>query len=60
MSYERQRIISALSFAIVWTAGMLWWFADQGIAHAVVLAVGGVLTGLAWYWIYGRLWRNSN
>jgi hypothetical protein len=58
MSYESQRIMSAVMFALIWTAGMLWWFyPTPGVMHPAVLAVAGVTVGVAWYWIHGRLWR---
>ena len=59
MSYERQRIMSAVMFALIWTAGMLWWFhPEPGVMHPALLAAGGVIIGLFWYWIHGRLWRD--
>jgi hypothetical protein len=58
MSYESQRIMSAVIFALIWTAGMLWWFQAAPGMHPVLLAAGGVLVGLLWYWVHGRLWRN--
>ena len=59
MSYEGQRVMSAVIFALIWTAGMLWWFyPDPGVMHPALLATGGVIIGLFWYWIHGRLWRN--
>lgn len=51
--------MSAVIFALIWTAGMLWWFyPDPGVMHPALLAAGGVIIGLLWYWIHGRLWRN--
>jgi hypothetical protein len=59
MSYESQRIMSAVMFALNRTAGMLWWFyPEPGVMHPALLAVGGVLIGVFWYWVQGRLWRN--
>lgn len=58
MSYERQRIMSALMFALIWTAGMLWWFhPTPGITHPALLVVAGVAIGFLWYWMHGRQWR---
>jgi hypothetical protein len=59
MRHEGQRIMSAVMFALIWTAGMLWWFSpDPRVMHPGLLAIGGVLIGVVWYWIRGRLWRN--
>jgi hypothetical protein len=51
--------MSAVMFALLWTTGMLWWFyPEPGIMHPALLAVAGVLIGLFWYWMHGKLWRN--
>ena len=48
MSYEGQRVMSAVIFALIWTAGMLWWFyPDPGVMHPALLAAGGVIIGAA-------------
>lgn len=59
MRYEGQRIMSAVMFALIWTAGMLWWFSlEPGVMHPALVAIAGVLIGVLWYWIHGRLWRD--
>jgi hypothetical protein len=57
MSYESQRIMSAVMFALIWTAGMLWWFhPTPGIMHPALLFVAGLAIGFVWYWMH-TLWR---
>jgi hypothetical protein len=55
----RHRVISAVVFAVMWTAIMLWWsYPDKGVAHAVILSVIGVVLGVFWFWISG--WRRPS
>jgi hypothetical protein len=47
-------------FALVWTAGMLWWFyPEPAVMHPALLAVAGVLIGPFWYWMHMKLWHNT-
>jgi hypothetical protein len=51
----RHRVISAVVFAVMWTAIMLWWsYPDKGVAHTVILSAIGVALGVFWFWISGR------
>jgi hypothetical protein len=52
-------VMSAVMFALMWTAGMLWWFDPApGLVHPALLAVAALATGVAWYWLQGRHWRS--
>jgi hypothetical protein len=52
------RIVSAVMFAVLWTAVMLWWsYPDRGIAHILILSAIGAVLGVLWYWLFGRLHR---
>jgi hypothetical protein len=54
------RIVSAVVFAVLWTAVMLWWsYPDRGLAHFIALSVVGVLLGVLWYWLFGWLQRTK-
>jgi hypothetical protein len=54
MISRSHRTVSAIAFAVLWTAWMLWWsFPDRGIAHTVIFAVVGSIVGLLWYWLMG-------
>src|SRR5262245_16830018 len=56
----RIRIVSAVAFAVLWTAFMLWWtYPDRGVAHTVILTSIGMILGLLWYLLFGRP-RRSN
>ena len=46
--------MASVTFAVLWTAGMLWWTAPRGVAHAVILIIAGRLAGLTWHWLFGR------
>jgi hypothetical protein len=51
----RNRILSAIVFAAMWTAIMLWWsYPDKGVAHTAILAVIGLGLGMVLYWLTGR------
>ena len=52
------RIISAIVFAVLWTAVMLWWsYPDRGIAHTAILSGTGAVLGVVWFWLFGWLNR---
>lgn len=61
MISRNHRIVSAVVFAVLWTAWMLWWsYPDRGVAHTVIFAVMGAILGLLWYWIFGWLFGRSS
>jgi hypothetical protein len=54
------RIVSAVVFAVLWTAVMLWWsYPDRGMAHIVILSAIGAGLGVLWYWLFGWLHRSK-
>jgi hypothetical protein len=54
------RTVSAVVFAVLWTAVMLWWsFPSQGTAHIVILSGIGALLGVFWYWLVGWFHRTN-
>lgn len=49
--------ISAVVFAALWT-GLMWWAREPIEAGPLaILIVSGVLSGLLWYWLYGKWFR---
>ena len=56
MTETSRLALSALAFAVLWTAGMLWWTWPHDAASAVTLVIAGAIAGLLWYWIFG--WWN--
>ncbi len=58
MSRSRnQLIVSSVVFAVLWTAGMLWWSARVNAAHTIILIISGVIGGLVCYWLFGKWFR---
>lgn len=49
--------ISAVVFAALWT-GLMWWARGPLESGALaILIVSGALSGLVWYWLYGKWFR---
>jgi hypothetical protein len=50
--------LSSVLFAVLWTAGMLWWSRPLDPANIVITTICGVAVGYAWYrimrWRAGR------
>lgn len=46
------RTQTAVLFAVLWTAWMLWWAAPLDMADIIILPVIGALLGLGWYWTF--------
>jgi uncharacterized membrane-anchored protein len=57
MSTKTLIALSAVAFAVLWTAAMLWWTAPHTTASVISLVVAGLVAGLAWYWLYGKWYR---
>jgi hypothetical protein len=54
MSFEKRLKLAAVLFTVLWTAGM-WWMRAPLDTHAIViLMVTGTITGVMWYWLYGK------
>jgi hypothetical protein len=49
MSPQRRLIFASVAFAVLWTAGMIWWNSPMETAGAVILMIAGALAGLLWY-----------
>ncbi|WP_325606558.1 hypothetical protein [Pseudorhodoplanes sp.] len=48
-------------FAIFWTAFMLWWNGDYGVARTAIMLAIGVIVALVWgFWMkrYGA-WKDQ-
>jgi hypothetical protein len=54
MSADRRLIVASFVFAILWTAGMIWWNAP-GLAGSIIMMIAGVFCGIGWY-AGMRLW----
>jgi hypothetical protein len=57
MSVEKRLKLAAVMFAVLWTAGMWWMRAPLDAAPLVILFITGAITGVLWYWLYGKWFR---
>ncbi len=46
--------LSAIVFALLWTAWMVWWSGIFSVVNISVTSAGGVLA--AWLWFLGMRW----
>jgi hypothetical protein len=56
MHTETRLKLSAVFFAVFWTAAMVWWNVPD-TAGLVILVITGGIAGLLWYWLYGKWYR---
>jgi Co/Zn/Cd efflux system component len=54
MSPRSNRVLSAVVFAVLWTAGMLWWSSSINGQTIVVAAIAGVIAGVLIYWLFDK------
>lgn len=54
MSPRSNRVLSAIVFAVLWTAGMLWWSPSIDVPTVVVTVIAGVIAGLLMYWLFDK------
>jgi hypothetical protein len=60
MTPRTRLALASILFAVLWTAGMIWWTGTD-IANIVGLSIGGALAGVLWYFAMGwwmRWWEN--
>jgi hypothetical protein len=59
MSPRSYRVLTAVVFAVLWTAGMLFRSASIDLQAVIVACIAGVIVGLLVYWVFdmfsGRL-----
>jgi hypothetical protein len=53
MTSQTSLVCASVLFAVLWTAGMIWW-AGIEIVNIVGFSVAGVLAGVLWY--FGMRW----
>jgi hypothetical protein len=53
MTPRAYRIMSAIVFAALWTAGSLWRATPLVMPTILTAIVGGIIVGLLWYWVSG-------
>jgi hypothetical protein len=57
MTAQSRLKLSAAMFAVLWTAGMIWWGGDYATARIVILSIAGALAGFLWYWFMAKWQR---
>ena len=60
MTPRTRLALASILFAVLWTAGMIWWTGTD-IANIVGLSIGGAVAGVLWYFAMGwwmRWWEN--
>jgi hypothetical protein len=53
MNPQNRLVVASVLFAVLWTAGMVWWM-GVGIASIVIFSIGGAIAGVLWY--YAMRW----
>lgn len=48
MTHQTRLVLASIVFAVIWTLGMIWWTGPESV-NVIILAVCGVLLGVAWY-----------
>jgi hypothetical protein len=56
MAVSTRLKLSAVLFAVLWTAGMWFWDGPRDVAGTVILALTGTLAGFLWYWIWKKIY----
>lgn len=46
--------ISAVLFAVLWTAGMLWFNAPIELHKLIIWSGAGIAAGFIWFWLTGK------
>jgi uncharacterized membrane protein len=59
MSARSNRVLTAVVFAVLWTAGMVFRSPSISLQTVVVAAITGVIAGLLMYWLYDKFARRS-
>jgi hypothetical protein len=59
MSSQRRLILASLLFAVLWTAGMIWWNSPMETARVVILMASGAIAGTLWYFVM-RWWMKRS
>jgi hypothetical protein len=60
MSPQNRLVLASVLFAVLWTAGMIWW-TGTGIVNVVIFCIAGAMAGVLWYFAmrwWMRTWQN--
>jgi hypothetical protein len=59
MQMQSRLKLMTVIFAVLWTAGMVWWTAQYDAVHIALLAASGAVVGVLWHWGMSRYVRWS-
>jgi len=54
MTSRANRVLTAIVFAVLWTAGMVWRSPSLGLDSVVIAAIAGAIAGLLVYWVLDK------
>ena len=57
MTAQSRLKLSAAMFAVLWSAGMIWWRGDYSAAGVVIFSIAGAIAGVLWYWLMAKWQR---
>jgi hypothetical protein len=57
MTAQSRLKLSAAMFAVLWSAGMIWWSGDYSVPRIVIFSIAGAIGGLLWYWLMAKWQR---
>ncbi len=55
MTTRANRVFSAVLFAVLWTAGMLFWSSAIDSPAIIAAVIAGVIAGGLWYWLFDKI-----
>jgi F0F1-type ATP synthase assembly protein I len=54
MAPRSNRLLTAIVFAVLWTAGTLRWSATIDTQTVVIAVIEGIVVGLLMYWLFDK------
>jgi F0F1-type ATP synthase assembly protein I len=54
MTRPTNRLLTAIVFAVLWTAGTLRWSASIDAQTIVIAGIEGIVVGLLMYWLFDK------
>jgi uncharacterized membrane protein (DUF4010 family) len=55
MTPQSRLVLASIIFAVLWTAGMIWWTGRE-TSNVVIMVVAGAVAGVLWY-LAMRWWQ---
>jgi membrane protease YdiL (CAAX protease family) len=54
MTTRTNRVVSAIIFAVLWGAGMVWQSTVIDTSAVVTAIITAAIAGLLWYWLFDK------